>query len=149
MNVIKSGTETTLVVDRSKRTLRTNGDHKDLKAKQFGSRKDSDSLGKSAVCLQIVKKKPSWSWPIILFIAFGDLYTNGYVFIGGLPSWYSEKMDSIVLPTTLLEPRFRGSIRNLKYRDARSDQEQAQAMMAFKVMAFLDIFGLFLGVQNW
>ena len=56
VNVIKSGTETTLVVDRSKRTLRTNGDHKDLKAKQFGSRKDSDSLGKSAVCLQIVKK---------------------------------------------------------------------------------------------
>ena len=56
MNVIKSGTETTLVVDRSKRTLRTNGDHKDLKAKQFGSRKDSDSLGKSAVCLQIEKK---------------------------------------------------------------------------------------------
>ena len=49
-------------------------------------------------------------------------------------------MDSIVLPTTLLEPRFRGSIRNLKYRDARSDQEQAQAMMAFKVMAFSDFF---------
>ena len=58
MNVIKSGAETTLVVDIYTRTLRSNGDHKDAKAKQFGSRKDSDSL------------------------AFGDIYSNGYVFIG-------------------------------------------------------------------
>ena len=55
------------------------------------------------------------------------------LFIGGLPSWYSEKMDSVVLPTTLLEPRFRGSIRNLKYRDTRSDEERLQEMMAYKV----------------
>ena len=109
MNVIKSGAESTLVVDRSSRTLRSNGDHKNSKAKQFGSRKDSDSL------------------------AFGDIYTQGYVFVGGLPSWYSEKMDSVVLPTTLLEPRFRGSIRNLKYRNTRSDDEHLQEMMAYKV----------------
>ena len=111
--MIKSGAESTLVVDRSSRTLRSNGDHKDSKAKQFGSRKDSDSL------------------------AFGDIYTQGYVFVGGLPSWYSEKMDSVVLPTTLLEPRFRGSIRNLKYRNTRSDDEHLQEMMAYKVSKFV------------
>ena len=107
--VIKSGAETTLVVDRSSRTLRSNGDHSDKTAKQFGPRKDSDSL------------------------AFGDLYSNGYVFVGGLPSWYSEKMDSVVLPTTLLEPRFRGSVRSLKYRDMKSSSERKQEMMAYKV----------------
>ena len=109
VNVIKNGAETTLAVDHSARTLRSNGNHKDSKAKQFGSRKDSDSL------------------------AFGDIRTNGYVFVGGLPSWYSEKMDSVVLPTTLLEPRFCGSIRKLKYRDTRSGEEHLQQMMAYKV----------------
>ena len=107
---MKNGAETTLVVDRNKRTLRSNGNHKnDLKAKQFGPRKDSDTM------------------------AFGDLHSNGYVFVGGLPSWYSEKMDSVVLPTTLLEPRCRGSVRHLKYRDMRSSSERIQDMMAYKV----------------
>ena len=112
--VIKGGAETTLVVDRASRTLRSNGHHKDAagKAKQFGPRKDSDSL------------------------AFGDLHSNGYVFVGGLPSWYSEKMDSVVLPTTLLEPRFRGSVRSLKYRDMRSSSERQQEMMTYKVRIF-------------
>jgi len=106
--VIKSEAETTLVVDRSQQTLKSNGG-KGQKAKQFGPRKDSDSL------------------------AFGDISSNGYVFVGGLPSWYSEKMDSVVLPTTLLEPRLRGSVRNLKYRDAKSQISREQEMMAYKV----------------
>jgi len=37
---------------------------------------------------------------------FGNATTNSYIFIGGLPSWYGEKSESIVLPTVLLEPRF-------------------------------------------
>ena len=132
VSVAKNGADTTLVVDRASRTLRSNGDHS-IKAalgvdpgdpegaasggtgsggsssKQYGPRKDSDSM------------------------AFGDLYSNGYVFVGGLPSWYSEKMDSVVLPTTLLEPRLRGSVRSLKYRDMRSSSERQQDMMAYKV----------------
>ena len=135
VSVIKNGADTTLVVDRASRTLRSNGDHS-IKAalgvdpgdpessasggtgsggsssKQYGPRKDSDSM------------------------AFGDLYSNGYVFVGGLPSWYSEKMDSVVLPTTLLEPRLRGSVRSLKYRDMRSSSERQQDMMAYKVRNF-------------
>ena len=119
VSVIKNGADTTLVVDRASRTLRSNGDHSNkatatansggISSKQYGPRKDSDSL------------------------AFGDLYSNGYVFVGGLPSWYSEKMDSVVLPTTLLEPRLRGSVRSLKYRDMRSSSERQQDMMAYKV----------------
>ena len=122
VSVVKNGADTTLVVDRASRTLRSNGDHsnkattsvdsgggKGISSKQYGPRKDSDSL------------------------AFGDLYSNGYVFVGGLPSWYSEKMDSVVLPTTLLEPRLRGSVRSLKYRDMRSSSERQQDMMAYKV----------------
>lgn len=109
MAIVKNGAETTLVVDRSKRTLRSNGNHKEGDKKQYGPRKDSDNL------------------------AFGNRHSNGYVFVGGLPSWYSEKMDSVVLPTTLLEPRLRGSVRNLKYRDMRHESERHQDMMAYKV----------------
>ena len=135
VSVIKNGADTTLVVDRASRTLRSNGDHSikgalgvdpgdpegsasdkigsgGTSSKQYGPRKDSDSM------------------------AFGDLYSNGYVFVGGLPSWYSEKMDSVVLPTTLLEPRLRGSVRSLKYRDMRSSSERQQDMMAYKVRNF-------------
>ena len=140
VSVAKNGADTTLVVDRASRTLRSNGDHSIKTAlgvdpgdpegsasggtgsggsssKQYGPRKDSDSM------------------------AFGDLYSNGYVFVGGLPSWYSEKMDSVVLPTTLLEPRLRGSVRSLKYRDMRSSSERQQDMMAYKVR---NIFGFLL-----
>lgn len=121
--IVKNGAETTLVVDqRNKRTLRSNGFKKDnLKSKQYGPRKDSDSL------------------------AFGDLHSNGYVFVGGLPSWYSEKMDSVVLPTTLLEPRFRGAVRNLKYRDMRSSTHRIQDMMTYKV-SILVLFSLLKGI---
>ena len=140
VSVVKNGADTTLVVDRASRTLRSNGDHSTKAAlgvdpgdpedsasggtgsggsssKQYGPRKDSDSM------------------------AFGDLYSNGYVFVGGLPSWYSEKMDSVVLPTTLLEPRLRGSVRSLKYRDMRSSSERQQDMMAYKVR---NLFGFLL-----
>ena len=65
---------------------------------------------------------------------FGNASTNSYVFIGGLPSWYGEKPESVVLPTILLEPRFRGSIRKLKYKDTKSEQPRLQDMMAYKVM---------------
>jgi hypothetical protein len=124
--VMKGGAETTLVVDRSRRTLKANGNPTSdsngnpsdaMAAKQFGPRKDSDSF------------------------AFGDRHSNSYVFVGGLPSWYSEKMDSVVLPTTLLEPRFRGSVQKLKYRDARSANEREQEMMAYKVSYSIFAYG--------
>lgn len=66
-------------------------------------------------------------------MSFGNSSTNSYVFVGGLPSWYNEKIDSVVLATVLLEPRYRGTIRKLKYRDTRSDQPKIQDMMAYKV----------------
>ena len=154
VSVVKNGADTTLVVDRASRTLRSNGDHSTKvtlgvdpgdpvgsasggtgsggsSSKQYGPRKDSDSM------------------------AFGDLYSNGYVFVGGLPSWYSEKMDSVVLPTTLLEPRLRGSVRSLKYRDMRSSSERQQDMMAYKVrnlnlyLNFYDTGLVFWNLKLW
>ena len=55
-------------------------------------------------------------------MAFGNDSSNSYVFVGGLPSWYGGDiagLENVVLPTVLLEPRFRGAIRNLAYIDAR------------------------------
>ena len=123
VSVIKNGADTTLVVDRTSRTLRSNGDHSNKETS--GGSASATSTGSSSK--QYGPRKDSGS------TAFGDLNSNGYVFVGGLPSWYSEKMDSVVLPTTLLEPRLRGSVRSLKYRDMRSSSERQQEMMAYKV----------------
>ncbi len=117
VNVIKNGPETTLVVDRAQRTVRANGGGSGSRSsflgsssKQFGPRKDGDTR-----------------------LAFGDPSSNSYVFVGGLPVWHGEQLDSLVLPTTILEPRLRGSVRNLKYRDTRSATDSVQKIMAYKV----------------
>lgn len=66
---------------------------------------------------------------------FGNSSSNSFVYVGGLPAWYSgEKAETLLsLPTVLLEPRLRGGIRRLKYRDAAGDQVRNQKMMAFRV----------------
>lgn len=61
-------------------------------------------------------------------MAFGNDSSNSYVFVGGLPSWYGGDiagLENVVLPTVLLEPRFRGAIRNLAYIDARVSDRTA------------------------
>ena len=61
-------------------------------------------------------------------LAFGNASSNSYVFVGGLPSWYGGDvagLENVVLPTVLLEPRFRGAIRNLAYKDARIPENTA------------------------
>jgi hypothetical protein len=60
---------------------------------------------------------------------------------------YGEKLESVVLPTVLLEPRFRGSIRKLKYKDTKSEQPRVQDMMAYKVNTFSVIFRVKLGAD--
>ena len=61
-------------------------------------------------------------------MAFGNASTNSYVFVGGLPSWYGGDvagLENVVLPTVLLEPRYRGAIKNLAYKDARINDNTA------------------------
>ena len=64
---------------------------------------------------------------------FGNYSTNSYVYVGGLPSWYSTKLSSLALPSVVFEPRFRGSIRNLLYADDDSGRPRVQELMAYKV----------------
>ena len=64
---------------------------------------------------------------------FGNYSTNSYVYMGGLPSWYSTKLSSLALPSVVFEPRFRGSIRNLLYADDASGRPRVQELMAYKV----------------
>ena len=64
---------------------------------------------------------------------------SSYVYVGGLPTWYyggrGDSKDSplLSLPTALLEPRFRGAVRDLRYRDAVSGRLTVQDMVAYKV----------------
>ena len=67
-------------------------------------------------------------------VEFGGNYTaNSFVYIGGLPSFYSTKLSSLALPSAVFEPRFRGSIRNIVYADDESGQPRRQEVMAYKV----------------
>ena len=63
----------------------------------------------------------------------GSANSTSYVYVGGLPSWYSDKIDALVLPTVLLEKRLRGAVRGLRYRDAVHNRVAVQDMVAYKV----------------
>lgn len=56
--------------------------------------------------------------------AFGNLTQNSFVFIGGMPIAYSAKLSLLALPSVMFEPRFRGSIRNLLYRNCGGAEER-------------------------
>ncbi len=81
--------------------------------------------------------------------------SQSYVYVGGLPSWYSERSHQLAMPLVLLEPRLRGSVRMLRYRAATEGTtksgkkrsrtksrepgaaEAVQEMMAYKVSRLL------------
>ena len=64
---------------------------------------------------------------------FGNFTTNSYVYMGGLPSWYTTKLSSLALPSVVFEPRFRGGIRNVVFADDSSGRPRRQEIMAYKV----------------
>ena len=66
-------------------------------------------------------------------INFGNFTTNSYVYMGGLPSWYTTKLSSLALPSVVFEPRFRGGIRNVVFADDSSGRPRRQEIMAYKV----------------
>ena len=92
------------------------------KGKQKSAKKRGGHHGKKS-------SKP----PSLASIVFGNVSSNSYVFVGGLPSWYGEKMTSLVLPTVLLQPRLQGAVRNLRYSDTSGKAEVNQEMMAYRV----------------
>ena len=63
----------------------------------------------------------------------GNNTINSYVYIGGLPPWYSGKLKNLALPSVVFEPRFRGEIRNVIYADGPEMGVRQQRMMAYKV----------------
>lgn len=115
--VIKSGVDTTVVVDRTY--------SRSTKKKR---RKKNKKPGGGGVKAK-PKRPADFGDP-----AFGNASTNSFVFVGGLPSWYGDKMEDLVLPTVLLEPRLKGSVRNLRYSRDKSSSGTIQEMMAYKVM---------------
>ena len=67
----------------------------------------------------------------------GNFSANSFVYVGGLPSFYSTKLSSLALPSAVFEPRFRGSIRNIVYADDESGRPRRQEVMAYKVSSLL------------
>ena len=63
----------------------------------------------------------------------GNFTINSFVYLGGLPPWYSSKLSSLALPSVVFEPRFRGEVRNVIYADSEDGAIRQQGMMAFKV----------------
>ncbi|KAG1696117.1 Neurexin-3 [Nymphon striatum] len=64
--------------------------------------------------------------------SFGNFSTNGYVYIGGLPTWFNSKLTFLALPSVVFEPRFRGEIRNVAYRSEEAGTATRQYMIEFK-----------------
>lgn len=46
---------------------------------------------------------------------FGNYSSNSFVYIGGIPSWYSAKVTQLSLPSVFFEPHLKGSIRSVVY----------------------------------
>ncbi len=88
-----------------------------------------------------------------------DVSKNSYLYVGGLPAWYGRDggggsgggvggsgggagVGGLALPTALSEPRLRGAVRNVRYRDAAAmaasglGGERIQEMMAYKVTKY-------------
>ena len=63
----------------------------------------------------------------------GNLTTNSYVYIGGLPPWYSNKLTSLALPSVVFEPRYQGEVRNIIYPDDEDGVARLQGIIAYKV----------------
>ena len=123
--VIRSGEETTLLVGQQRETYRP------ILSAPRDEEIASEDNPAAVISRTLGRRKDNLSTRDAS--TFGNSSTNSYIFIGGLPSWYGEKLESVVLPTVLLEPRFRGSIRKLKYKDTKSEQPKVQDMMAYKV----------------
>lgn len=51
---------------------------------------------------------------------FGKLPGNSDVYVGGMPTWYNNKLTLLALPSVIFEPRFKGQIRNLIYASENS-----------------------------
>lgn len=67
-------------------------------------------------------------------LEFGSNFSaNSFVYVGGLPSFYSARLSSLALPSAVFEPRFRGSIRNIVYADDETGRPRRQEVMAYKV----------------
>merc|ERR1719458_752404 len=64
--------------------------------------------------------------------SLGNFTINSFVYLGGLPPWYSSKLSSLALPSVVFEPRFRGEVRNIIYCDTSDGVLTQQHMMAFK-----------------
>ena len=66
-------------------------------------------------------------------LTLGNNTINSYVYVGGLPPWYSGKLKNLALPSVMFEPRFRGEIRNVIYADTSDLGVRQQRIMAYKV----------------
>ena len=64
----------------------------------------------------------------------GNYTINSYVYIGGLPPWYSSKLKNLALPSVVLEPRLRGEVRNVIYSNGEDGVDTHQTMMAYSVI---------------
>ena len=57
---------------------------------------------------------------------FGKYAGNSDVYIGGMPTWYNNKLTLLALPSVIFEPRFKGEIRNLIYADGHNTLPKRQ-----------------------
>ena len=120
--ILRIGPETSLIVDRLYRA----------------------STGSNVKTSHVLKTEKALSDMLDASI-FGNASSNSYVFVGGLPSFFGmsgtgPNAKRVALPLVLLEPRLKGKVRGLKYRDIVHRTETPQKMMAYKVCILMFVF---------
>ena len=59
-------------------------------------------------------------------LQFGNEFSNGFMFVGGLPIIYHTKLWHLSLPSVVFEQHFNGSVRNLLYSDCGQSYESVR-----------------------
>jgi neurexin len=59
----------------------------------------------------------------------------GFVYVGGLPVQFNEKIAELSLPSVVFEPRFRGAVRNIIYSGQHKPQDIVEAKVCILFFA--------------
>jgi len=64
----------------------------------------------------------------------GGLSEYGFVYVGGLPVAYNERMSELSLPSVVFEPRFRGAVRNVVYSHQHKPQDIIESKVSLLIV---------------
>ncbi|TRY78356.1 hypothetical protein TCAL_01738 [Tigriopus californicus] len=134
--ILKSGLHTSLVVDD---TQSDSSVVSGVRGEEEVFTGDSSATSKSLKAKKHDRHRSRPETDDESLVGFGDPSTNSYVFVGGIPPWKGQDIESLVLPMVLLETRFHGEVKAIRYRDVAHASDRFQEMMAYRGVRAQDV----------